>query len=151
MTNRRELLQGALAVSALPLATQGGTTWATPRTRYHAVIYDTRFQASVAFARELQRFGSPIHAMCGDITDLWYEHLYPLWRRSPVAIAGLTAHGPLFCLERLGWDQGLRLTYRAQHKDSTRGVVDGEPAGVDTIHSSAEPLFSWVLSPVKRI
>jgi hypothetical protein len=52
------------------------------------------------------------------------------WTKQPVAIAGLTAHGPLFCLERLAWDHGMRVVFRAEH-----------PAGID-----AEPLYSWIIA-----
>jgi hypothetical protein len=51
----------------------------------------------------------------GDISDYWFHDLAPVWSTSPCAIAGLTAHGPLFCLERLGWDHGLRVVFRGVH------------------------------------
>ena len=43
---------------------------------------------------------------------LLYRDLSQRWKAGAVAIAGVTTHGPLFCLERWGWDHGLRLAYR---------------------------------------
>ena len=57
----------------------------------------------------------PVHAMAGDVTPFWYDDLYHRWRQEPVAIAGLTAHGALFCLERLAWEQRMRVVYRGEH------------------------------------
>src|SRR5271155_1154572 len=115
MANRRTVLQGAIALSALPLVTKLSPASAGNRARLSNIVYDRQFAASVAFARELQVSGSEIHAITGDMTDLWYGDLHDRWRMDRVAIAGLTTHGPLFCFERLGWDHGLRLTYRAEH------------------------------------
>jgi hypothetical protein len=42
-----------------------------------------------------------------------------------VAIAGLTGYGALFCLERLAWDQRLRVVFRAEHAPSGRRVAHG--------------------------
>ena len=49
------------------------------------------------------------------MTRLWFDDIYHRWKESPVAIAGLTAQGQLFCFERLAWDQGLRVVFRAEH------------------------------------
>jgi hypothetical protein len=42
----------------------------------------------------------------------------------------LTAHGPLFCLERLAWDHGMRVIAR-----------------VEQSRENGEDLFSWVIAP----
>ena len=68
--------------------------------------------------------------MAGDMTRFWYDDLYHRWRQAPVAIAGLTAHGALFCLERLAWEKRMRVVYRREH--------------------SPEPLFTWIIAPVPR-
>jgi hypothetical protein len=48
-----------------------------------------------------------VHAIRGDITDLWFHDLDLRWKQGPAPIAGLTTHGPLFCLERLAWGKGI--------------------------------------------
>ena len=71
-----------------------------------------------------------MHGIRGDITDLWFHDLDPQWKKQPVAIAGLTAHGPLFCLERLAWDHGMRVVSRVE-----QGSRDQD----------CEPLIAWVI------
>ena len=75
----------------------------------HAVIYDERFEVARRFAVSVRSARVPVHPMRGDVTQLWYAWLYPLWKRAPAPIAGLTAYAAMFCLERLAWDQHLRM------------------------------------------
>lgn len=121
MTNRREFLQIGIAACTLPFAAPAAAAFghgsATPTVvPLYAALYDVRFPDGVEFARRIERHGIRAHAFEGDVTRLWYDELYHVWRAGPAAIAGLTAHGPLFCLERLAWDQGLRVVFRAEHK-----------------------------------
>jgi hypothetical protein len=94
------------------------------------VIFDKRFPASVAFGEKWKAGGAPVHGIRGDITDLWFHDLDAQWKKQPVAIAGLTAHGPLFCLERLAWDHGMRVVSRVE-----QGSRDQD----------CEPLIAWVI------
>ena len=118
MTSRREFLKAGLTASALlPVGARASfadVEAATPVALYK-VLYDTRFAASVAFARPAAARGIGVHAMTGDVTPFWYHDLYHRWRQAPVAIAGLTGHGALFCLERLAWEQRMRVVYRGEH------------------------------------
>jgi hypothetical protein len=122
MANRREVLKAGLAVAALPAAAHARFAGPAPAPLYR-VLYDTRFAASGAFARRATARGLAVHAIAGDMTRFWYDDLYHAWRRAPVAIAGLTAHGALFCLERLAWDQRLRVVYRGEHSAAGGGVA----------------------------
>ena len=134
MTSRREFLQIGIAASAWPLATQavlaagfeavGGAAPGMPSLPLYKVVYDTRFAASVAFGRRAASLGVPVHAIEGDMTRLWFDDIDHRWKESPVAIAGLTAQGPLFCFERLAWDQGLRVVFRAEH-GATEHLLSG--------------------------
>ena len=141
MTSRREFLKTGLAASALlPLGARAdlGAFEGVPgaAVSIYKVVYDTRFPASIAFARRAAARGLAVHAIAGDMTRFWYDDLYHRWRQGPAAIAGLTTHGPLFCLERLAWEQRMRVVYRDEH-----APVAGEPS---------ERLFSWVIAPVPR-
>jgi hypothetical protein len=98
----------------------------------------------VAFARRAEARGIAVHAMAGDMTRFWYDDLYYRWRQGPAAIAGLTAHGPLFCLEQLAWEQRMRVVYR-----SPAGAAEAVAAGAAGSPAS-EMLFSWVIAPVAR-
>jgi hypothetical protein len=133
MTNRREFLQIGIAASTLPLATQAaraaGVSVASEKPAdsvvpLYKVVYDLRFADSVAFARRAESLGVAVHAIEGDMTRFWFDDLHHRWQRGQAAIAGLTAHGPLFCLERLAWDQGMRVVFRAEHSFKTAGCVE---------------------------
>src|SRR5580698_11195588 len=138
MASRREFLHAGLVASLLPVAipaNQPAAQDAAPHVSYYKVIFDERFPASVAFGQKWKAGGAPVHAIRGDITDLWFHDLDAQWKRQPVGIAGLTAHGPLFCLERLAWNHGMRVVSRVE-----QGAQDGD----------GEPLISWVIAPKKR-
>lgn len=141
MASRREFLQVGIAAAVLPVA-----AWAKASalgaggspSSFYKVIVDDRFPASVEFGVEMSRLGAPVHAIHGDITGLWYHDLDARWKavsngqQGPIAIAGLTAHGPLFCLERLAWDHGMRVELRTEHS---------------SLDHNGEPLLSWVIAP----
>lgn len=131
---RREFLQAGVAASLLPLALPVGRTHADAAPALYRVLYDVRFTESVAYGREAARHGLATTGFAGDITDFWYHDLSLQWRQQPVSIAGMTTHGPLFCLERWAWDHGLRVVSRAEH-----------PATVE-----ADPLIAWVIAPIRR-
>jgi hypothetical protein len=101
----------------------------------YKVIVDERFSTSVEFGEEWRARGASVHTIRGDITDLWFHDLDLQWKKRPVPIAGLTAHGPLFCLERLAWDHGMRVVSRVEQRSHD---ADGQP------------LISWVISPKDR-
>lgn len=132
-TSRREFLQAGLVASVLPVTLSAtGSAFPPPNARasFYKVIFDERFPASVLFGEGWKALGAPVHAIRGDITDLWFYDLDVQWKKRPVPIAGLTAHGPLFCLERLAWDHGMRVVTRVE-----QGTQNGEQ------------LFSWVIAP----
>jgi hypothetical protein len=149
MTNRREFLQIGIAATALPLAsrvalsaTPAGTATATttPVSLYKA-IYDPRFPESVAYGHQMEAQGIATQAIAkGDMTDFWYTELDPLWRKSPLAIAGLTAHGPLFCFEQLAWQHGMRVVFRAEHQVRTDASIEHTLSGPDTMLRGATGL-----------
>lgn len=126
MTNRREFLQIGLAASTWPLASRAaraaGVAEAATLPLYK-VVYDARFPASVAFARHAATLGASVVGIDGDMTRFWYDDLYHRWREGPVAIAGLTAHGPLFCFEQLARDQRMRVVFRAEHRPAANDCV----------------------------
>jgi hypothetical protein len=137
MTTRRDFLQMALTAPLLPTSlrlpsSDGRTDYLSAHAQLgslYTVLYDERFAESVAFAEEMSRHGTPVTRFRGDITDFWYRDLSQRWKADPVAIAGVTTHGPLFCLERWGWDHGLRLAHRqelsvtGEHETLTRWMI----------------------------
>jgi hypothetical protein len=137
MIDRRRILQGGLAVTSLPLVAglslsgaRSAHAKALEHPQLYKVLFDQRFVESRDFGFEARSQGLSVQGFNGDITNVWYHDLHPRWKRSPAAIAGLTAHGALFCLERLAWDVGMRVTHRAEQR-----------------YQGHEPLYSWVISP----
>jgi hypothetical protein len=130
MTNRREFLQTGVAVSALPLAINGiltpdaaAASADVSNVRLYKAIFDDRYAESLTFAREVGRFRVPGYALeNGDVTDLWYE-LDLHWRNEPAAIAGSTQFGPLFVLERLAHEHGMRVAIRVEHQVRADGTL----------------------------
>ena len=125
MTSRRRFLHASVAVAAVGAIGGVGPVLGSPRRlpassgrllQVHAVVVDQRFAESVEFGRQLGRLGAETYGMHGDVTDVWYSRLHPLWKAGGVAVAGLTASGVLFCLERLAWDHNLRVVYRGSHQ-----------------------------------
>jgi hypothetical protein len=144
MASRREFIQAGLAASLLPVAgsaaigsaARGSAAEASnPPAPFYKVIVDERFPSSTAYGEEWQARGAAVHTIRGDITDLWFHDLDLQWKKRPVPIAGLTAHGPLFCLERLAWDHGMRVASRVE-----LGARDQD----------GEPLISWIIAPKDR-
>lgn len=154
MTTRREFLQAGLAASALPIAagvftpdkpTTADSSVTTDRPAplaFYTAVFDERFPDSVAFAAEMRRRGIATRGIIGDMTDLWYRELYPQWKKEPVPIAGLTAHGPLFCLERLAWDHRMRVVFRGEHQYRPDGCVEHVISAPEAVHRDAASLAS---------
>jgi hypothetical protein len=150
MTNRRQLLEAGVAAAAWPwtfgvAATPGNESPGGARVEIYSVLYDTRFEASVAFARRAAGRGHAVAATNGDVTRVWYDDLYHRWRQGPAAIAGLTAHGALFCLEQLAIEQRMRVLFRAKHMirpGAAEHAIEG-PASVVTAACEAATTDCW--------
>jgi hypothetical protein len=142
MVSRRTVLQGAIATTSLPIIAgmAGASSWraappaaaptaALDHPALYKVLFDRRFAAARAFGRDAQWRGESVHAFDGDITEVWYHDLYPRWQQGRAAIAGLTAHGALFCLEHLARDARMRVIQRVEHR-----------------YPKHETLYSWVIA-----
>jgi len=120
MTNRREFLQIGVSASAWPLlsraAQAAGLEQSGTAIRIATVVYDTRFADSVGFAERAAALGLATRPIEADMTRLWYDEIYHRWQREPAAIAGLTAHGPMFCFAELARDVRMRVVFRAEHR-----------------------------------
>ena len=109
--------------------------------KIHTVVVDRRFTESQQFGAALDRHGASVRQFDGDVTDLWFTRLEPLWRARRASVAGLTTYGVLFCLERLAWDHGLRVIHRAQHTPLPEGQIGSR---------LVPPLYSWVIALPQR-
>jgi hypothetical protein len=127
-----------MGVTALTLPISARVAWPTERSaapeaparvRLYKVVCDERFEASRMFGKEAQRSGLSVHVIKGDITDFWFHDLYARWSRSPASIAGMTGHGAIFCLERLAWDQRMRVVFRGEHTLLPDGQIEHALSG----------------------
>ena len=149
MGSRRAFLKATAAMAAVSASAQvrtvdsGAVPGVKPAIPLYRVIGDRRFAESVAYALEARRLGHVVSMMDGDITDLWSREIGPRWEHGPIAIGGLTTHGPLFCLERWAWDKGMRVVMRAVHRRQT--VIRAPEVSGNT--AEVERLFSWVIAP----
>jgi len=129
MPNRREFLQTGAVVSAVAmngLMVRGAEAMSAARGRsaLHKAIYDDRYAVAREFAAAVARQGVPIGALeDGDVTRFWYDELDLEWRRHPAAIAGTTQFGPMFVLEQLGVERGLRTALRVTHRPRPDGTL----------------------------
>jgi hypothetical protein len=140
MASRREFLQVGIAALALPISAHAALSPAAAAaenpvavTPLYKVVFDERFPASVAFGAEARSLGLSTHSIRGDITDLWFHDLDARWKKSPAAVAGLTAQGALFCLERLAWDHGMRVVYRGDHQYLPEGAIEHVLTGPESV------------------
>jgi hypothetical protein len=132
MPNRRELLQVSAVAGAWSLASGAARAAAAASPDLlpiYKVVVDARYAESVRFGNRAAALGLATATIEGDMTRVWYDDIYHEWRSHPIAIAGLTEHGPLFCFEHLGRDCGLRVLFRAQHAAAMSGVLAHELTG----------------------
>jgi hypothetical protein len=132
---------GALVPATYWWADRAGSS-AIAVTPLYKVLFDARFPASVRFGTAARSLGVATHLIRGDITDLWYHDLDARWKKSPVAIAGLTAQGAIFCLERLAWDHGMRVVFRGDHQYLPDGSIEHALVGPESLMHQASGLRS---------
>jgi hypothetical protein len=135
MTNRREFLQTGVSVTSLPLALNVLLPAATASARAsyivpHSAVFDNRYVEGRTFAAATGRLGVSTRALDnGDVTSFWYDELDAIWRERPAAIAGTTQFGPMFVLERLAAERGMRVVLRAEHSAHPDGTMTHEITG----------------------
>ena len=136
------LIARAAAPEQAPLTTPSPDAVGAPTSdhpKLHLAIFDHRFAAGRQFASSSEARGVATRPIANDVTSLWYSELHPLWKQQPVAIAGVTTYGALFCLERLAWDHGMRVLHREQC--DPRVAAAGEPNQL---------MYSWIIAPRRK-
>jgi len=128
MISRRTLLQWSAALPVLVPAAAPARAKGWPA-GLDAVLIDRRFGE----ARMGAALAPRVHGFDGDVTDIWFRTIDPLWRRPGFVIGGITGPDALFVLERLAWDRGRRVVDRRELPG--RGS-DGRSA------------TGWVIAPV---
>tara|TARA_R110000772_G_scaffold45845_5_gene104875 strand:- start:116 stop:745 length:630 start_codon:yes stop_codon:yes gene_type:complete len=150
MTDRRQFLKIGLATSTIPLAARATgssafSAFSSGKTLpFYKVIVDERYDESIEFGKAMEERGYDTYLMKnGDLTQFWYENLNALWEKEPVAIAGFTKFGPLFCLEQLGRTYGAKVVYRGDHLYQQQGKVTHKLNGPEKMLSNSNNLLSF--------
>ena len=152
MPNRREFLQGGIALSLLPLLPRKGFSTTAPRA-FDIVIFDERFRKARDFAQQACENRLDCAAIEGDITNLYFHDLSLRWNRGPTTIAGLSTKASLFCLEMLACDRGMRLVYCVDvlHSepvpDIPFDIANRKATAISIIGEERERLVVWVIAP----
>lgn len=120
MATRRLFLQGAVGTAALAGAPAIGTTLPANRSDKLLALIDITHAQGGPFVAAAQTWGARTAALRGDPLALWHDAVLAS-AVQPAAILGLTAQGTLFCLERLGWELGLRVQLRIDHLPAPDG------------------------------
>jgi hypothetical protein len=112
-----------------------------------AAVMDAASRDGQAFGQAAAARGLSVHAIGGDLADVYFGKLVPHWREhGPASVGGLTGIAPLFCLERLAWDEDLRVVFLGRHEIAgdtrPRHVLHGPEAAVDAFRA-ANRLFDW--------
>lgn len=140
MTDRRTFLKTGITALALPAIARNAFSLplAVPAEKPvfvspYKIIFDERFQDSVAFADASKKLGAAIHGIKGDVTDLWYNDLYHEWKKGPAAIMGMTTEDSLFCLQVLAQDQRMRVVFRVDHHYLPDNTIEHVISGITEI------------------
>ncbi|MBS0614446.1 MAG: twin-arginine translocation signal domain-containing protein [Proteobacteria bacterium] len=152
--SRRSFVKSGLAVGAAASVAAVASTSKNAandplglRLPIHLALFDTRFPAAHAFARALAIRGVTLAPYDGDVTPVWFNQLDPVWRQYPLAVAGLTTEGALFCLEQLAWDNRMRVVYRGLHESSaqggTRHVLQSSARRPQDVHGRLSGVQPW--------
>jgi hypothetical protein len=105
----------------------------SPALRLERFVADARFREAVEVGLPAAARGVPMSTIAGDLTDLWFEELDLLWKKTPQALAGVTTRQGLFVLETLAADRRMQVVYRGEHRSSTGNGVEhvlSGPAGL---------------------
>lgn len=150
--NRRDFLKIGLAGGALPLfdtfnmsaVAATFSDWAAQP--IYAMISDERFESGRIFGRQAELSRLEHWPIDGDITPVWRK-LHQMWRSHPVAIAGMTAREPFFCIEQLARDHGMRVSLRILHQAEsnsvTRHIIQAPAFQLDSIVGLVDGVGNW--------
>jgi hypothetical protein len=128
MSSRREFIQSAGvcalaalpagALAALPPGARAALAADAPDRRPASlfnVVFDQTNADAVGYGAEAANRGAAVQPVGSDIGSAWINVIEPGLQARPSVIAGLTYGAPLFCLELLARDYGLRVVYRVEH------------------------------------
>jgi hypothetical protein len=124
MSSRREFIRHGAAICALAVVPCGArASFAADALDRRPlsllkVVFDQTDADAIAYGAEAASRGAAVQPVGSDVGSAWINVIEPGLKASPSVIAGLTCGAPLFCLELLARDYGLRVVYRVEHVHS---------------------------------
>ncbi len=148
MIDRRDFITRSAAFGVLPLAGPWAAANDIAWPGFYKVVYDSRFELARSFAARANEFGARLHAISGDITELWFGDLYQRWRTGPALLAGVTLESSAVQLGYLARDQ--RHVLRYPTGIATDGTGFGASQSTALLSESMTPirLVSWTIEPM---
>lgn len=144
--NRREFVAASAAVAAtLAYRPTPAATATENRLSFDVsfVVFDRRFAASRAFGAAALSMNQRVHAIDGDVTALWTEHLDPLWRGGSGAVAGMTTPTSFVCLEQVAAQHWFRVIGQVEHRtdegEVVRHRIKAEPDWLERLCAGLQP------------
>ncbi|MBB6096454.1 hypothetical protein HNQ60_005376 [Povalibacter uvarum] len=134
MVTRRQVLQAAAGAGLIATAPHS-IAQRNDSLPLHRVVFDGRHEPGVRFAAEAALWGAETSDTRGDIAALYVRELMTRWRKSAIAVAGLTPYSQLFGLRLMAETPRLRLVFLHELKS---GDVYG-PANVCRAPLSTDP------------
>lgn len=128
---------GTVLAGVMPIGSPAAATRRSAAMPIDKAIFDERFADCLSFAIAARQLGVTTESIRGDITVLWYHDLYYRWKQAGGAIAGLTTHRSLFCLDMFARDAGLRIVHYADHRIRSDGSVDHRVFGPQGVRQTA--------------
>ena len=86
------------------------------RTAPLLALVDLRGIEGQRFGHSALNWGAEVLKIPADPGRLWFEQVKPRLLETSPRVIGYSTLGSLFCLERLGWDEGLRVNLRIEHR-----------------------------------
>lgn len=147
MIDRREFITHSAAFGMLPLSGRWTTSNDIAWPSLYKVVYDERFELSRSFAARASAFGARLHAISGDITDLWFGDLYRRWRAGPASVAGITLESSAAQLGYFARDQRHVLHYLTRIVPDGTGFGASAPTALLSESMTPVRLVSWTIEP----
>jgi hypothetical protein len=145
-------ISGAIGLDAAFAATAGKDQLGLPKPG--AIVLDEDLEMSAALVRFLQSRKPDLPLLALRLDSTTSTQLKPIFNSAPV-IAGLSSGATLFCLERIAWDHGYRISRRSEHLlDSVTANAADNDATVarlaDAIIDDEPALFATAIDPAGR-
>ena len=148
MLDRREFIAHGAAFGMLPLAGPWVATDDIAWAGFYKVVYDERFELARSFATRANDYGARLHAISGDITELWFGDLYQRWRTGPAFLAGVTLESSAAQLGYFARDQRHVIRYVTRRIPDGSGFGASEPTALLSESMTPVRLVSWKIEPL---